>query len=377
MQKILFIITCMLVGTIHINASEWSTWSTKYPEKNNITIETETRYKWFINRKVDLGYMDVENNCEYFDKNDFKEVVNFTIELPDEKQNRIIEPFEKYENKNINYAGTIHFFNFTINENVQLTEIEIFNNKEKIKFEIVDRTYFNGSDLSMLMDGLKDKYIPFQNYDKLSLGLGKIYNLENIILRLYFNKPSSKFEIITLAIGHSKYEYISMGEFKNVEEHIICENNICYVDIDVKKYIGDTRFEDYIFGYKYTDTLYKCYKNSKEYLDGYYSFIENYQKDENSAVTYYRYKENENKDIIKEIENIKKQKISYVKMDYDSDNQIVEKEENNDNQLALQTEIKETIENNDLKIYQVLIITSLIIFLVTITYIVYKKCRKK
>ena len=239
----------MLVGTIHINASEWSAWSTKYPEKNNITIETETRYKWFINRKVDLGYMDVENNCEYFDKNDFKEVVNFTIELPDEKQNRIIEPFEKYENKNINYAGTIHFFNFTINENVQLTEIEIFNNKEKIKFEIVDRTYFNGSDLSMLMDGLKDKYIPFQNYDKLSLGLGKIYNLENIILRLYFNKPSSKFEIITLAIGHSKYEYISMGEFKNVEEHIICENNICYVDIDVKKYIGDTRFEDYIFGY--------------------------------------------------------------------------------------------------------------------------------
>ena len=33
------------------------------------------RYKWFINRKVDLGYMDVENNCEYFDKNDFKEVL--------------------------------------------------------------------------------------------------------------------------------------------------------------------------------------------------------------------------------------------------------------------------------------------------------------
>lgn len=356
MKKILIIILT-LIGFIPILKCE---------ELNGKEME----YKWYILKEKDIHYeKDVENVCEYFDKNDFTYTdYKYSLNEPEEIEGRIIER----SNEELNIHRYI-FNEFDINGffihytlSIDVSEIRFYTNDG----ELIPYTLEN-TDCKELYDGIDDTSCLFRNLSKLIFKFDEAQDLRNFNIVLKYFDDDLNFKGINFSVKLT--EDISLNTFysyNHITSHECTDDAICTYKI---KMDFDNMFNDDItfnsLVYKYKDRMYKCYTYEKIYAPGYYKELDGYIKDEND----YRIVEDkpkENNEIIKEI-------IINEPIYKDIPNKTEEKSTIIDKPTSTVAMVDNNKEKNNIKENEYYILYSLILIILLLgTYLFIKKLKK-
>ena len=371
MKKIIIFVIFMF-PFINLNAEEkWSDWQPEKPTGNNLIIEEEVRYKWYkINEESSYEKLENEHNCEYFDKNDFIYSDWITsYDTPEYKEYRTIKSLELNQIRDLELIGTIHFFNIESDKVINITEVEILQNTKKIPYKITDKTDFNIKKFDNLNDGdVENIAVDFENYDKISMTFDNLILNNNLILKITFKNDDITIKKIGLATGHDMYNYLTI---QNIYEDIFtmsCNDTTCDLNIKMSNLNYNTFPEMPIIIYQYQDKLYKCKNTTTEYIDGYYTNIDNYIKDESTEKTFYRYKTKEH-NILNEVNDIV----------YEKRTNTTTREDTKDiNNSPIAYEIENKNKQDDTKVnYDYLYYFIIIIVILFITYLIIKKIVNK
>ncbi len=373
-MKKFFLFCLLLIPQMKIQAEEtWSDWSQDKPIGKNIIIEEEERYKWYRNKeKVNYIRLDDEYNCEYLDKENYilsDWVISY--DSPEYKEYRTIENVALEQKRDINLIKTLHIFNIISSDLVNITEIQLISNKTILEYEITDHMDFSIERFDKLDDGVKDEIaIDFENHDKISLTLNNFKKLENMKLEIYFINNNNLISQIGISSGHDLYKYLTFQNITNTNYAIDCDEIVCKLTIDLEKEIKNKTVESPINVYKYQDRLYKCTNIEQNYLDGYYNYIEGYEKDENSKLMFYRYKVVKNEKSLNKIDEI----IYNQKETNDNNNEDINAEKSSN----LITYARENNKKENKKpLTNKVLIFSLIFFLLTTISLIIKKIVNK
>lgn len=295
-MKKLYILFLLIVPFTNLYAKEtWSEWQDEKPLGENLVIEEEERYKWYkIIEESEYTNLENEPNCEYFDKNDFilsDWIISYST--PEYKEYRTIKTLEIDQVKNPNLIGTMHIFDINSDKIINITEVTITQNLENIPYILTDKTDFNVKEFDKLNDNdVEEIAIDFENHDKISLTLNNLTLNQNMFIKISYINENNNIEKIGFATSHDNYNYLTFQNIYSDKFTINCDKKICELTINLEELDYETLFELPITVYQYQDQLFKCINKSKEYLNGYYTNIEDYIKDENTKKTYYRYKIN-------------------------------------------------------------------------------------
>ncbi len=308
MKKIMYVLGILLLCNIstvkalenniyYSNYGEWSDYSEdSYSKTELMDVEVERRYKWFKNKErgeylsYDEGikmYGNVDkDNYKYNDYSDWQE------SRPEVITDRVIETKTKYFVKKIKPIKTLYIVggDFKTDE-VDLNQIDVFNNGKKIAFESIcgdcSGKYKLKNKSGVLMLELDDFYY----FDDLEI----IINSPNIknINSIHFlatalkenNDEEALFYRYTFNGSKDSYINLSISDFSKVNP--IYEDGVYYDELPA------LRLDDYkeeIISYRYKDKLYYFYSYDKEYIDGYFEEKDGYDKDINDYLDYYRYR---------------------------------------------------------------------------------------
>lgn len=308
MKKIMYVLGILLLCNIstvkalenniyYSNYGEWSDYSEdSYSKTELMDVEVERRYKWFKNKErgeylsYDEGikmYGNVDkDNYKYNDYSDWQE------SSPEVITDRVIETKTKYFVKKIKPIKTLYIVggDFKTDE-VDLNQIDVFNNGKKIAFESIcgdcSGKYKLKNKSGVLMLELDDFYY----FDDLEI----IINSPNIknINSIHFlatalkenNDEEALFYRYTFNGSKDSYINLSISDFSKVNP--IYEDGVYYDELPA------LRLDDYkeeIISYRYKDKLYYFYSYDKEYIDGYFEEKDGYDKDINDYLDYYRYR---------------------------------------------------------------------------------------
>ena len=333
MKKLIFILL-LISPIITLKASDtWSKWQTEVPTGENIIVEKEERYKWY---KVEenVSYVNIENEdiCEYFDNNDYimsDWVVSY--DLPEFKKFRLIKTIKFEQNLNTNIIGTLHIFNIISNEILYITEVQVLSNNEILNYIISDKTDFQIQNFDKLNDNnIEEIALDFENYDKISITFDYLRQIENMQIKLFFINNNMNIKELGIATGHEQYNYLTFQVLNENKFDLTCNDTICELTINLKDVINDkSNYNNFLNIYEYQDKLFKCVNQKKIYLEGYYTNIDNYIKDESTKKTYYRYK-TEYKKTLNNANNIVYYKDLTLENDQEDENNI-EKKDDQDN----------------------------------------------
>lgn len=246
---------------------EYSEWSPIYPGKvkDEIFIEEEDRFLWYREVEKDIKYMRIDDIGNYikYDSNDIKYETNYIFTEPIKYKERTYKRiFKDYVFSNFDIDGIL----FNNIGNINISEVEIYLNKNKFKFD---------SSHKELIDG---KY-EFINYKDKNIKIGISEFNESMELFIHYNSVSDETIDISYRAGDRYNVYsdkISFGKCDGCTKKVLIDN--------LKSYRNQ-----YISIYEYTDKLYKTYKSEKEYTDDYYSNLDGYIKDESTLKKYYRF----------------------------------------------------------------------------------------
>lgn len=382
MKKLIFILL-LISPIITLKASDtWSEWQTEVPTGENIIVEKEERYKWY---KVEenVSYVNIENEdiCEYFDNNDYimsDWVVSY--DLPEFKKFRLIKTIKFEQNLNTNIIGTLHIFNIISNEILYITEVQVLSNNEILNYIISDKTDFQIQNFDKLNDNnIEEIALDFENYDKISITFDYLRQIENMQIKLFFINNNMNIKELGIATGHEQYNYLTFQVLNENKFDLTCNDTICELTINLKDVIIDkSNYNNFLNIYEYQDKLFKCVNQKKIYLEGYYTNIDNYIKDESTKKTYYRYKTEYTK-TLNNANNIVYYKDLTLENDQEDENNI-EKKDDQDN-VTINSKLNENTIKKAKTVgkinYNIMLYIILTLATITIIYIIIKKIVNK
>lgn len=382
MKKLIFILL-LISPIITLKASDtWSEWQTEVPTGENIIVEKEERYKWY---KVEenVSYVNIENEdiCEYFDNNDYimsDWVVSY--DLPEFKKFRLIKTIKFEQNLNTNIIGTLHIFNIISNEILYITEVQVLSNNEILNYIISDKTDFQIQNFDKLNDNnIEEIALDFENYDKISITFDYLRQIENMQIKLFFINNNMNIKELGIATGHEQYNYLTFQVLNENKFDLTCNDTICELTINLKDVIIDkSNYNNFLNIYEYQDKLFKCVNQKKIYLEGYYTNIDNYIKDESTKKTYYRYKTEYTK-TLNNANNIVYYKDLTLENDQEDENNI-EKKDDQDN-VTINSKLNENTIKKAKTVgkinYNIMLYLILTLATITIIYIIIKKIVNK
>ena len=382
MKKLIFILL-LISPIITLKASDtWSEWQTEVPTGENIIVEKEERYKWY---KVEenVSYVNIENEdiCEYFDNNDYimsDWVVSY--DLPEFKKFRLIKTIKFEQNLNTNIIGTLHIFNIISNEILYITEVQVLSNNEILNYIISDKTDFQIQNFDKLNDNnIEEIALDFENYDKISITFDYLRQIENMQIKLFFINNNMNIKELGIATGHEQYNYLTFQVLNENKFDLTCNDTICELTINLKDVIIDkSNYNNFLNIYEYQDKLFKCVNQKKIYLEGYYTNIDNYIKDESTKKTYYRYKTKYTK-TLNNANNIVYYKDLTLENDQEDENNI-EKKDDQDN-VTINSKLNENTIKKAKTVgkinYNIMLYIILTLATITIIYIIIKKIVNK
>ncbi len=373
-MKKIFLFCLLLIPQMKLKAEEtWSKWSQDKPIGENIIIETEERYKWYKNEeKVDYIRSDDEHNCEYLDKDNY--ILSnwvFSYDLPEYKEYRMIENVELRHNKDINLIKTLNIFNMISSGIINITEIKLTSNETRLEYGLIDHTNSYTKKIDKLNDDITDEIaIDLRNNDKLLITLYDFKEIENMKLEIYYINDNIKVDQFSILSKHDPHNYMLFQNITNKNYIVNCSEKVCKLSIDLEETIKNNAIEIPISFYKYQDKLYKCINIEQNYLEGYHSYIEGYEKDETSKLMFYRYKINKNDHLLNKIDEI----IYNQKETDDKNNEYINDKKSNS--LISYASEKNTKTNQKSLVNKVLIFTIIFLLVTTISLIIKKIVNK-
>ena len=323
MKKILIAIFFFFIFVAKTNAIEELVLSEEIIQDSNYAlVESETRYKWYkniIEYSPDY-YIVGENNLLfpyilYNDSiaTDFSEWLEY---YPEYKFNREIESIPERRYRTLRPIRYLFFEDFQGGfVNFNISELNILINNQNISYNL---ECFNCSSnfKDIVTDDIYQNNAYINNGGRLMIDLGDYYGIEEIKIELYMydSVPSTKKFKLYYNEGETlndrNYAYKDIDIFvvssnpNEPEKHLIIPdhsfitnpvwNDWIYIDGAVNStYYRQMQF---LSLYRYRDIKYRFYNETKEYLDGYYSNIDDhsYYLDEESSKNFYLYSYNPN-----------------------------------------------------------------------------------
>lgn len=344
MKKIIILLLLPLqvyAKTLYTEYSDYSNWTEeKYTSSDLVFVEEEKRYKFYINERTNLGYIEDYENKYKIDKEDFiyTPFTEFSLDAPKEQKNRTIEEKSFYKYKEVNKVNKILLSNLYGSEDCfRITEIVVSNNNSKIAYT-PSCTKCNASNLKYLYNSkTKENMFYVVNGGTITLNLNGYYNIQNISIKLYLYDRENTVKKYKISFLNDK-EYFKKSyeeKFKsdyltpNLFEYFVNDTWINTADyssyLETEEYINKTfyRIVETFKKYRYTDLIYMKYLEERKYYDdNYYTNIEGYIKDEFEYKVFYRKKErkkietNEGKTTVEitETKNEEKQKFNKEKI---------------------------------------------------------------
>ncbi len=265
------------------------------PTGKDVVIESETRYRWYKENTANdyYGYFD-ESKISSIDMNNY--IYTTEIEVYEEPQNipyREIEAFPYTLTYDKSTSSQLLVNNFTIRDAIEISEISVYDkaNLEFISYTLDGRSVFDGDATKIDDDYMSADCLTVHSDTYLLLILDKEYNITDLEIHIYIsdnNRENNSFYVSFL----KDYKYKIQ-----TKKHVIrinrpnCYANHCKMIVENDNtWISESSFD--VTKYVYKDKLFMYLKNEREYLDGYYVFVNDYIKDEIDYKTYYRYKEN-------------------------------------------------------------------------------------
>lgn len=321
MKKFLLFLVLFLISA-SVNAqtyySDYGKWS-KYSKKNISDselreVEVERRYKWYKNKEEGeyLLYNDGINKYESVNWNNYLETdySDWNLNKPSELQGRIIENYKNYAVKKVKPIKNIYILNGCFkSETVNLNKIEIYSQNKLVNF-------------TSICGGCTDKYALNNISGFLMIELDDYYYFDDLTIIINpLNKKdinSLKFMITAPILDSDEeqiyYDFIYESSDDNYIKLDVKNFNIVSVEYEEEKIYSELPTISYsdkireINYYRYKDRLYYFYNNKKEYLEGYFNSYNNYIKDENDYIDYFRYRTRDKLEIGEYIEIESKQK---------------------------------------------------------------------
>ena len=182
-----------------------------------------------------------------------------------------------------------------------------------------------------------------------------------------------------IATGHEQYNYLTFQVLNENKFDLTCNDTICELTINLKDVIIDkSNYNNFLNIYEYQDKLFKCVNQKKIYLEGYYTNIDNYIKDESTKKTYYRYKTEYTK-TLNNANNIVYYKDLTLENDQEDENNI-EKKDDQDN-ITINSKLNENTIKKAKTVgkinYNIMLYLILTLATITIIYIIIKKIVNK
>lgn len=281
MKKFLFaILSIIFLFSIRVYAYEltYSDWSTTYPEGlDEIFIESEDRYLWFKEQRVNEQYLPITNignrQVDYDDYIYSKESKPSTIK-PEEIEGRIIKEISEASSYPENSIKKLVLDEYDFYDDVSISEIDIVNSFTGEKVFVS-----SSRDLSFLYDGDLDTYNKIT--DDIELVFDDLERIDDLIIKIYYTSLSNK-----SSLDFSLYS--DDGHRLHYKKYYL-DSDV----IEVKKNEIESDYYLVVIKYTYSDKLYKVYEILREVTDDYYKEYAGYEKMESSKTTYYRYITNE------------------------------------------------------------------------------------
>ena len=308
MKKIMYVLGILLLCNIstvkalenniyYSNYGEWSDYSKdNYSKTELMDVEVERRYKWFKNKERSeyLNYDEGIKKYDSINKDDYKysDYSDWQENSPEEITDRVIETRTKYFIKKIKPIKTIYIIsgNFKTEE-VDLNQIDIFNNGKKVNFESTCGDCSGKYKLKNKSGVLMLELDNFYYFDDLEIDINSsnIKNINSINFWVTAPKENSNEESLFYRYifegSNNNFINISISDFSKVRP--IYEDGVYYDELPA------LRLDDYkeeLVSYRYKDKLYYFYSYDKEYIDGYFKDKDGYNKDINDYLDYYRYR---------------------------------------------------------------------------------------
>lgn len=268
MKKVLKLLSLVLIGFIPFV----------------LNAETEDKeWRWYTFIEKDVTYKkDVENNCEYFDKENYidGDWVYSTVK-PEEKANReIVETFIDIPVKReyINMIKIRKFETIEIIENLKLYELQFLDkNGQRIDYEIINH-YIGPGEIESIKDNDISTFVELYFNSDMTIVFKNPINMKDVTIKVVYNNTFNfkglNFETyITEELNTNMVSYYSTNnKVECTSEH--CTMSIKYEDVYDKTIIIRTP------AYKYRDKYFKCYKKEKLYIPGYFKNLGGFIKDE-------------------------------------------------------------------------------------------------
>ena len=265
-----------------------------------VCAEEEVEYKWYTIKENNIHYeSDVENNCGYFDKEDYIYSEYFySMDEPIDIDDRVIEKINSELSVSRTFFNSLKISQFFINykDEIKITELNFANNNdENLAFTIdIDEP-------NKLTDGSDDTYIILKNITSIPVSFNNSIDVRDFKIIIKYIKPSNYFNGIAFSLKLT--DEINLNSFYSYNEIVNenCNEDLCTLEVKINydnMYNEDISFNTII--YRYRDIMYKCYDLERIYVPGYYKELDGFIKDEEK----YRIVETEVVEIPVEIYNV-------------------------------------------------------------------------
>lgn len=265
-----------------------------------VCAEEEVEYKWYTIKENNIHYeSDVENNCGYFDKEDYIYSEYFySMDEPIDIDDRVIEKINSELSVSRTFFNKLMISQFLIHykDEIKITELNFANNNdENLAFTIdIDEP-------NKLTDGSDDTYIILKNITSIPVSFNNAIDVRDFKIIIKYIKPSNYFNGIAFSLKLT--DEINLNSFYSYNEIVNenCNEDLCTLEVKINydnMYNEDISFNTII--YRYRDIMYKCYDLERIYVPGYYKELDGFIKDEEK----YRIVETEVVEIPVEIYNV-------------------------------------------------------------------------
>lgn len=291
--------------TYYTSYSDWIETDEKVVDTELQEGKIEYLYRFYQKEKVytDDYYRNGDNPKEFPFRSNQKRKTNFSNwqeEHPEKLEGRIIETKKMYRYQELEKISRLILTDISgSNDCLSLTEIEVYNGKEKIPITLECDTCSN----EVLSGFTNEKISERPNFlypdQELKIELDKEYNPKDLEVHLYVSdligeKPTS---FSLKSFNQNQQEYILIKR----KYHTFSTLGEYYRDVmKLGDFISTKYFDQMVFEtdnkieenpwihilkpvtyYRYQDTEYLYYRFNRIYLDGFYSSCSDYIQDEN------------------------------------------------------------------------------------------------
>lgn len=262
MKKIILFITLCVLGISKYNCE---------------VASEEVEYKWYILKEQDVHYeSNVEDSCEYFDKNNYMySDYMYSMSEVEKKDGRVIELVNEEIDFNRLFINDISITEFFINykDKISVTEISFYENGEEVNYKV------NG--YSNINDNNNETYNQFDFISNINISFKRTVDLNNFEVVIKYLDKDIEFNGVNITLKLNSDITLNVQYSYNHNYTSSCSNGICTYSFKINTdelYKEPLTFKTNL--YRYKDKLYKCYSLERIYAPYYYKELEGYIKDE-------------------------------------------------------------------------------------------------